>query len=477
MKINFIALLFCVVLFGACKTTQTNAPKPDTGKNKQIPVYYSTINLPVRVSLTEIEKKINQQFTGVLYDDPSYENNNNDNLIVKITKLDHFSITGMNEYFMINAPLDIYVKGRVKKDLFSFFNQDIGIDQAKDARFRINIKVKSKIGIRPDWEVHTISEVGFEWRERPYLEIGPVKFPIGTIIEKIVNNQMVEINKRIDAEINKNIKIKPLIENYWASLQMPVQVSETYKSYLQIIPESIALAPIQSDQNHLTINLSLKSQLNLISGGRPVVTKTVPLPKLSSLTKTDSSFNLCFVAEIPYAYATELAKQAFLNKTFSFEEGKQIVTVKDIEIYGNGDRLGMRLSLDALAKKGIFKKKFKGDVYALGVPVYDANTQIVSISGFDFDVKSKDVLVGTAEWLFKGNFRKQIENQLRYSLKEDIQRSTRVANDALNNTPIDNMYLQGDVKKIEPVGVFVDAQSLKVMLRTIGDLKVQIRGF
>lgn len=478
MKVKLLFLFsFFLVAFTSCRTTRTDAPMPEKGVIKPFPKELSTINIPVRINLKELENKINQLYQGVLYEDNSFENNDNDNLILKITKLDNFTITGLGDQFQINAPIEIYVKGRVKKDFFSLFDQNVGIDQSKDARFKINIKIKSKISITPEWDINTISQAGFEWRERPYLEVGPIKIPIGKLIESAVNSKIKEINQRLDSEISRNVKIKSIIEKYWNEIQDPILVNETYSSYLQVIPESLALAPLSSDGKNITLNIGIKTQLNLMSGNKPIVEKIVPLPKLNTSPKNDSTFNLFFGGEITYTYATELAQKEFLQKTFEFENGKQKVTITDLQVFGNGDRLGMMIGVNGSTKQGIIRKKFKGQVFALGIPVYDAKTQTVYIRDFDFDMKSKDVLLNTAEWLFKGSLKKQIESRLNYSLKSDLEYSKKMAQDALTQTIIQQVKLNGKIQSLEPVGIYVGEKSLKVVMKATGNLSVRLQNF
>ena len=147
-KLTFSLLLLAFAsLLNSCGTQKTVAVKPDLGIAKKNTLPLSTINLPISVNCLSLENNINKQFTGVLYNDESFENNNNDNLIVKISKLADFKISGKGDKISITAPIEIYVKGRLKKDFFSLFDETVGVDQSKEATFKINLTINSKIGI------------------------------------------------------------------------------------------------------------------------------------------------------------------------------------------------------------------------------------------------------------------------------------------------------------------------------------------
>lgn len=479
MKCRIWSVLALIFICSACRTTQTNAPAPAAAPaSAAFPKQLSTINIPVALNLKELENKINREFKGVLYDDNSYENNNNDNLMLRVTKLDNFSISGSGDQFLINAPIEIYVKGRMKKDLFNIFDRSFGVDQSKDATFRMNVKVKTRLNLTPDWDVKTISETGFDWREKPYLEIGPVRIPIGSVIEGVVNGQISEINKRLDLEISRNIRIKPLIEQYWRDMQQPVLVNETYKSYLQIIPEEVFLSPLRSNGQQLLINVGIKTQLNLYTGSVPLHESYKPLPKLRPDQKPDSTFSLFMSGDITYDYATELVRREFLNKTFSFENNKQVVTITDLKVFGSDNKLALMIGMNGSTKQGLFRKKFKGTVYALGVPVYDEKTQTLSVKDFDFDLKSKDVLVGAAEWIFKGTLKKSIESKLSYSMKAELDAARKLAQDAMTNTDINkNVRLNGKLVSLQPAGIYVGEKSVQVYMKASGDLQVTLKNY
>jgi Domain of unknown function (DUF4403) len=474
-----ICLVFVIfsLLLGSCKVKTADAPAPikEIAKTENRPL--STINIPISLSIKDLEAAINKQFNGVLYNDDSYENNDNDNLIVSVKKIDAFQLSASADKIKIIAPLEVYVKGRLKKDFFSLFDQDFGIDKSKDATFRLNVVVNTKISVNQDWDIITKSEAGFQWREQPYLELGPIKIPIGSIIETAVNNQIADINKKLDAEITKNIKIKPMATQLWNQLQAPIVVSERYQTYLKIIPEFISLSNVNSDGKKLDVNLGFRSDIAFVSGSKPEPVELKPLPKLQQQTRIDSTFNLYFNASMNFNYATQLAKEQFVGKTLKFDNDKQEVTINDLSFFNNGNKLGMMLNLTGFYRTGFFKKKFKGTVYALGTPVYNDSTQILSIKDFDFDVKSKDALIGTAEWLLKGSFKKTIQEKLKYSMKDEIDKAIKSADDALKNAKIPNMKLNGKVEKIKPYGISLSDQGIQVVIQSTGNLKVMINKF
>ena len=477
MKYKILIISSFVAFLMGCKVKNVDAPKPTVSQAKYTPRPLSNINLPISIQIIDLENSLNKQFNGVLYNDESFENNNNDNLILKVSKIGNIKISSISDKINISVPLEIYAKGRIKKDFFSMFDQNVGIDQSKDALFRITVNISSKITVDQNWNIITKSELAFQWKERPYIELGPVKLPIGSLIESVVNSQIKKINEQLDSEISRLVKIKPYAEQYWTLIQKPIILSDVIKSYLLIRPEIISISSIKSDNKRIQFYLGMKSDLSIQSGDAPAVNTIKPLPKLQTQQKSDSLFNLYVGAAMTFKDATEIARKEYVGKTLNFENGKQIVSINDIEIYNSGDKLGMKLDINGVVKDGLFKKKFKGVVYAQGSPVYDEKTQTLFVKDFDFDVKSKDVLIGTAEWLFKGTFRKQIENSLKYPLSAELERAKNSAQKSLDDLKFDKFKLQGKIEKFEPFGVQIIDDRMEVIIQAKGNLNFQLKSF
>src|SRR2546428_8620746 len=80
MRNQIYPLLFfstSVLLLNACASVKPIKPAADYSNSKIIYTKeLSTIQLPVEISLNEIQTQINKQLTGLLYDDNSLDNNN-----------------------------------------------------------------------------------------------------------------------------------------------------------------------------------------------------------------------------------------------------------------------------------------------------------------------------------------------------------------------------------------------------------------
>ncbi len=469
-----IALILLIISSCASKKTVIEAPENKVSTVWNVPT--STLIMPISVKTADLERIINSQLQSVLYDDNSFDNNNIDNLIIKVTKTSPFKITGANDMLNIKAPLNIYVKGRLKKELFNFGDSNFGIDQTKDMSFNIVLNFTTKLNMMSDWSIKSQTQSSFTWQETPSLDLGIIKIPIGTVLEKIVNSQISSLGTMIDKDINSFINIKKIVEGYWAQIQAPQLVNEEYKTWSWIEPTNIALTPIKTKNDSLTTTLGFTGLVKLKTGQKPADFKPSPLPKLYTSVKQDDIFSLNLDGEIGWPFLNEVTKKQLNGKTFNDDNGKQSITIKDINIYGSGNKVVIGVSLFGFAKTSVAKKNINTEVFLEGIPVYDYKTKTISFTQVDYSLKTKDILLKSANWILKGTLKKQLQPYMVYNLTTQInEMQTTTANVLKNYQVSDNMIIKGALHTMDISDVKVSDDGIKYVVTAKGRLTALIK--
>lgn len=160
----------CTLVFVAVIAQTNNNQKIDL---PQIP---SDISIPVQVPIVEIENLVNKAVTGVIYEDKSFTDNNNDQFKVKVEKLSDIKLKALtNNRLMISVPLKIWAEKGYGT---------LGVYVYKDTSFNLVMNFISSISTNPDWSLTTSTQsAGFVWKEKPVLDYGKVKIPVSTFIE------------------------------------------------------------------------------------------------------------------------------------------------------------------------------------------------------------------------------------------------------------------------------------------------------
>lgn len=475
MKNTILISLF--VLLAACSSQKQEAPLPELSladTPAELPL--SSLALPVTISYADIEKRINKEIGQLLYEDRDFDNNGVDNVKLVVKKTGDIRMAALNQYFQFIVPLEIWVEGRVKSSLGGLFSPQQAPQLTKSAVFKLEVTLSSKLEPQPDWSVKTQSVVNFKWTESPVLDFGLVKLPIGGLIEKTVAGQLHKLGSQIDTEAKKYLQFKPLLEKYWKELQQPIRISGSFPAVLYILPEGLSLGPIQPGPAAVTLQAGIQAKVVMTTDtllSRPPMR---PMPALQKAALTDPDVNLMLTASLSYQQLSRLAQQNIGGQTFAFDGGKHKIKLEEIAISGLGTTMLAKVKLKGSAKAGLFgKKKIDGTYYFTGTPYYDKEKQEIRIKDFDFDVKSRDLLLKSAEWLFKSNFKKQVEAQLRYPLATELSQLKKTAESALNKPFSPELALNGKITKLEPTELRLEAKQLVIYVQTTGSLSVSLK--
>jgi hypothetical protein len=136
------------------------------------------------------------------------------------------------------------------------------------------------------------------------------------------------------------------------------------------------------------------------------------------------------------------------------------------------------LDIDGKVRKGLVGKNIKGVIYATGVPIYNAKNKTIEIKQFDFEIKTRDLLLKAGTWLLNSaSFKQSIEKQLVYSIADQLNQARLSANDAVNKKMIETVDIKGYVKNLAPGEIFVTPNAIRINIITDGNIEVNLNGF
>lgn len=125
-------------------------------------------------------------------------------------------------------------------------------------------------------------------------------------------------------------------------------------------------------------------------------------------------------------------KPLLLNKRF--DSGGKSVVIRDFDLYGNGDKLVVKLQT-AGSLDGVF--------YLTAKPLYNQQTGLFSVEDVDFDMQTRSVLLKLADWFLHGSIRGMIQEKLNMNLTEQLEKTRSMAGKALARYAT---FLKGDIK-------------------------------
>ena len=434
-------------------------------KEIQSEKHLSVINVPVEIPVSELEAQINSKIKGLIYEDNSYEDFDNDNLKAKVWKISPIKVVAIDSSFLFEVPLKIWVSAGYKVS-------PLGITMSgyKDTEFSIRIRLISKIGISPDWQLKSETYVdSYDWITDPNVRVAGINIPIKSMASRLLNRNFDKITQAIGEQVAANIELKKNVNVAWQLAHQPVLLSKEFDTWLVISPTAIVMTPLLSKNNILRSVIGIKGYTQTItSSAKPVIPPTPKLPNLIIVDKVPEIFRVGLISLVTYEEAARLATAKFSGEKFSFLGGKYNVEVTSVEMYGQNERL--------IIKAGL-KGSMNGYIYLKGIPHYDPVTQKLSMQGLDYDLDTKNSIIKTAGWLLQGQFSRMMENKMVFPIGDQISDAKRTIQAALSNFKIiDGVLLKGTLTDIVPDKVYLTPKHIYSVVFAQGNVNLRVDG-
>ncbi len=444
-------LLASLLLLFSCKTAQLTKPMEQYDRRVE-ENQTSIINIPVRINLRELEKALNAQLSGVLYEDRDL--NDGDKTILRAEKSEDIRLKVTGQSIQYRVPVKVFVK------------YDIGI-AVLEASGEIALHFKTDFAVDRDWNMTTVTNLeNYEWLRQPRLKMGSLNVPVGFIADIVLKQSKAVITRSVDEQIKEKINLRQMIGDTWKLMFDPVLVVPEYNTWLLVNPQNIGMTPLVTLDDMILSTIVVESQPRVYLGEKPTSFTPSSLPPfvMRDTTKTDFVVNIS--TEVPYSEAERLARAKLQGETFS--EGKRSVTIEDIELYGQGTKLIINTNLSG---------SYNGSIYLSGRPFFDSQKNIIDIKDLDFTLETRNFLHKSAAWLLKGTLRNRIEENMQFLLDYNLSELKKQLQQQLSNYKVtQNIFLEGQLDELFIQDAFLAPETIRVEVALRGKLKVQVNG-
>ena len=262
--IVFYTLFFAMIWpFTACKSQKALEPaEPEEVYDPFLdtPVV-SIITIPVRITKYELNRLIESQMSGPLYEDYSYTDQGNDELMMNLWKNGPVDVEVFSNLIKYKIPLKYWLK----KKLF------IGEAESEGA---FELSFKTSYTLNPDWTINTntVTEY-YNWTSPPVIKTGWGDITIQWIANLLINRSKAEIASQIDESIKTNLNIGSAVKDAWIALQSPTLISQDYEMWLKVTPQSIRMTPLCSDGEAILSKIGVQCVTDVTFGEKPLFRK------------------------------------------------------------------------------------------------------------------------------------------------------------------------------------------------------------
>ncbi|AUD03819.1 DUF4403 family protein [Spirosoma pollinicola] len=422
--------------------------------------FLSTAHVPVSIALGDVERQINAQVNGLIYEDNSLDDNHNDQFMTKVWKRGTILVNAQDSLFHFTVPLRIWVKAGVSL---------LGFTQYKETEFEIDLRFKTKFDLDKDWSVNTHTEAdGYGWVRRPTVSVVGLNIPITNLVGRMIDKNLGSITKTLDQQVRRNIDLRTPVLKVWNTLREPYLISEKYRTYLQVVPKRLLITPLRFEGRVIRATIGIEGFALTTTGDKPDVKPAVSLPDLTVVSQVNDDFRIGLLSEASYQEAAKLAADEFVGKTFSFSENRYTITITDMDMYGQNDNL--------IIKAGL-KGTINGDIYLSGRPYYDADSQTISLRDLKYDLDTRNILQQSASWLLKGTFARTLEKQFTIPIGSQLADMQKLLQERLkNNQVVKGVTINGRIDEIKPDQVYLTPTAMLAVVNARGRIDVKVEG-
>lgn len=456
-----VSVLFLAVLLSGCSSTKRiEALKPVPSDNA--PVAYQTttsfIDLPVAITIADIETQLNKMLTGLVYED---NNINDDDVALKIWKTAPIKFSEQKGKLQSIVPIKINAKVR-------YGTTALGFDLKDTREFDLNavITLSSKVGLS-NWKMTTTTTIDkLEWQESPTINVAGQKVAITYLINPAIKIFKSRIENMLDQSLAKATDFKPHVLNALDKLSTPFLTSEQYQAWFKLTPIELYVTDAVLSKKQITMEMGLKCSMQTIIGEKPANTFKKESVALKPVGKMPDNMNLVVAGISTYQSASSIMTKNFQGQEFG--SGSKKVTVQKVDLWHKDDKMIIALDMTG---------SVNGTVYLSGYPSYNATTKEIYFDKVDYVLDTKSVLMKTANWLAEGIVLRKIQENCRYSIKENLDEGKKNLLPYLNNySPMPGIFVNGTLNDFEFEKVELTNHAIIAFIKTTGKMDIKIDG-
>lgn len=427
----------------------------------------SEINIPIQISLAAVyamaEKQVDTLFTSPNYPNDWVQPNCDTRYKYSFRrgplqmKASGTSLNlGFTGYYKIVGSTRVCVAGAAISPWTSPCR--CGFDEPER---RVNVSFSNSINILPDYKV----KLQIKRNEPQAIDKCEICFWGQDITKEVLNGLKEELDTA-KAALERSygiVDLRPQFQQLWNQLGKAYNIYDM--GWLQMNPQKIRINNLYAKDDSLYVYLGLSAK-PAIGFERPAE-KNITLPAMGEFSR-QQGFSIFLDAMLDYDSLSNIMNKHLINQEFDFAKGpvKKKFIIKDCKLYGSGN--------EKLIIKIDFGGTDNGTIYLTGKPVYTKENHILEVKNIDFDIRSKDAMLKTAEWLFSKKIINEIAKNTRFDLTAYIDTAKVSINQQLNREWIKGIRSAGNIEDIQLIGIYPTGRSLVIRSNCTGDLSVKV---
>ena len=455
---KIVSLLSLSFLFGCSTSNKIAALKPMPSEN--VPMVYKTttsfVDMPMEITLKEIENQLNKSLSGLIYEDNNLEDDKSE---MKIWKTGTIKLIEKDGKIQSILPLKIWSK-------FKYGTDFMGLNDTREINLNGTITLLSDAKLS-NWKMNTTSKIeDFEWSESPTILVAGKKVPITYIINPTLSIFKSKVAKKIDDAIEKSCDFKPYVLDVLDKMSTPFLTSEQYETWFKLNPIEVYVTDAVLKKSKIEMELGLKCSMQTMVGQQPKISFNRESVTFKSVTKMPNKTTASIAAISTYESASRIITKNFQGKEFA--SGSRKIVVQKVDLWSKDGKMIIALDMTG---------SINGTIYLSGIPNYNSATKEIYFEQMDYVLNTKGILTKTANWLLQGTILKKIQENCRYSIKDNLAEGKKNMLPYLSNySPMKGVFVNGTMDDFEFEKVELTNDAIIAFINATGKMNVKIDG-
>jgi hypothetical protein len=226
-------------------------------------------------------------------------------------------------------------------------------------------------------------------------------------------------------QLAQNIILKSKLKLLWDKMAGPIYLDKDL--WLLVHPETVSIGHrrvLRDGAPTVQPVLEMFASPELVWGDKPAL-QPQPMPSLTRFLREPATFEAITNIHMDYEDANRyLADPRMkIKNTVLPGTGNQKLVIEGIRLYGSGGKVIVEVKINYNPLIVNFSgKPAQMTLYLRGTPRYLPDESVFDLPDLEYDVKSGDLLVRIASWLFNSDFKNQLRRIIKFpaGVKMDI---------------------------------------------------------
>lgn len=452
---RLLPMLVGCALLSACDSPAVRAPAPEVEGAVEAPapdLPPAFLSAPVVLDLTRILADLEEAVPDTFGDlEERIDHPENDRVRVAfLARRSPFTTTMVGEEARMSATVAYQVRAWYNPPLLPEVSVSCGTGEDEPMP-RAVLEMRSPLSLDEDWVLR--SRVRLERLEpaseedRDQCDVTPLGIGVTGTVMRAATALLEGERERIDAKVAE-VDVRGRLQEVWETLQEPHELTDGV--WLMVNPEGVTRGRTVGEGTVLTIQVGLSARPRLVVGPRPAVVHT-PLPELGEgELPEDARILIEGFARYPSVGERLTGELGGHELTL----GGNTIHLRELGVHPiGGGRVALEVSFDGSAR---------GTVFLVGTPRLDPGQGVVHVPDLEFDVRTRNLLVGGLAWLAGSNLEAFLRERARVPVGEIMTLAEEQLLRGINRRLSDEVTVEGEVLGSDLLEVAADAPGLRV---------------